>query len=321
MLFWASLMSTITIKYIDSGLKRKSLEKRSRLEFDLRSGYSFKALFTRSIYKLVSLTSWLTAGLVQKNVTFLDVGRTTLNLKFDQSVKLSVANLVVLHLSDLHLDLGGFDFEQLLRDISEQYFHFAVITGDFIDRDSDILSTKYKQLSDTIVKTQKMKVPILAVLGNHDSYKDIAIIESLNTKILVNESCVLSKNGEEFLLITGVDDTSFFACAESYQTAISSPLLKLALAHSPNISEYFAASDYDLMLCGHTHGGQLNIFGMSLFSLSTKYSSDLISGYWRREKMQGYTSRGIGCSLIPVRLNTSPEYVLVSFQQEWSDEL
>jgi len=221
----------------------------------------------------------------------------------------------ILHLSDLHLDVGGFDFGELNNEIKKECFDFAVITGDFVDTNRNCLEQKIKELSKTILNTQSTDIPILATLGNHDSVLDIPTLESTGIKVLLNQSCTIKCNDSTILVLTGIDDTSKYQNEYQFLSVKQADTFKIILSHSPNVAKYFEEAKYNLMLCGHTHGGQISICGYSIYHFSRSLPHSLIKGRWKYKNMEGFTNQGVGCSLFPIRLGTAPEYAIITLKR------
>jgi len=74
-------------------------------------------------------------------------------------------------------------------------------------------------------------------------------------------------------------------------------------------------SERDLMLAGHTHGGQICLPGGVPITLDSDLPRSLGRGAWRYGGMQGYTSVGAGCSVVAVRLNCTPEITLHTLER------
>ena len=84
----------------------------------------------------------------------------------------------------------------------------------------------------------------------------------------------------------------------------------ILLSHTPEIYRQAAHAGFDIMLSGHTHGGQICLPGGIAVTLDSVLPRRLGSGAWRHGGMTGYTSKGAGCSIIPVRFNCPPEITL-----------
>src|SRR5690606_31536466 len=81
----------------------------------------------------------------------------------------------------------------------------------------------------------------------------------------------------------------------------------ILLAHSPEIYRHAAYADFDLLLCGHTHGGQICLPGGRPIICNANSPRELCRGAWRYRDLQGYTSLGSGACMVDVRINCPPE--------------
>ena len=84
----------------------------------------------------------------------------------------------------------------------------------------------------------------------------------------------------------------------------------MLLSHTPELYRQAAHAGFDLMLCGHTHGGQICLPGGVPVLTNADCPRRYCAGRWRHHRMHGYTSRGTGVSMVDVRLNCPPEVTL-----------
>ncbi len=87
-------------------------------------------------------------------------------------------------------------------------------------------------------------------------------------------------------------------------------VISILLSHTPEIYRQAAHADFDLLLSGHTHGGQICLPGAIPITLDATLPRRMGSGPWRYRRMVGYTSVGVGSCLVAVRLNCPPEITL-----------
>jgi predicted MPP superfamily phosphohydrolase len=157
---------------------------------------------------------------------------------------------------------------------------------------------------------------VFAVLGNHDHWTDAALITDLfraeGITVLVNEGMRFEKDGAAFWL-AGVDDTMVgledlpLALAGSSETEF-----KLLLAHNPIILRRAARAGVDLVLSGHTHGGQVSL--RSDRNAAGRPRRRLLKGLARQGETQIYVTRGLGTVVLPVRFGCPPEVSLLELR-------
>jgi uncharacterized protein len=92
----------------------------------------------------------------------------------------------------------------------------------------------------------------------------------------------------------------------------------ILLSHTPEIYRQAAHAGFDLLVSGHTHGGQICLPGPIPITLDSVLPRHMGSGPWKHGDMVGYTSVGVGTSVVPVRINCPPEITLHHLQR--SDE-
>ena len=130
-------------------------------------------------------------------------------------------------------------------------------------------------------------------------------------RMLFNEQEPITRDGATIHL-AGIDDAHFYRTDDIPRaaTAIPSDAFSVLLAHTPESYREAAASGFDLMLSGHTHGGQLCLPGGVAIKLEARLPRRMGRGAWRFGELAGYTSAGAGTSLAPVRLNCPAEITL-----------
>jgi predicted MPP superfamily phosphohydrolase len=129
--------------------------------------------------------------------------------------------------------------------------------------------------------------------------------------MLLNESETIVR-GNHRIHLAGVDDAHYYGAANLEKAASRVPYgeFALLLSHTPEIYRQAAHTGFNLMLSGHTHGGQVCLPGSIPISLSSDLPRHMGAGPWRYQTMAGYTSAGVGSSIVPVRFNCPPEITL-----------
>jgi len=212
----------------------------------------------------------------------------------------------ILQLSDLHFVDEPDSLPELLKVLEDIEYDLCVLTGDYSPgfTESPGLKSKMAQLQRSI------RTETVAILGNHDSIFMVPWMEDLGIRFLLNESCQIDKSGDS-ITIVGVDDYHRFRLSnlEKALSNVHSDVIIL-LEHSPEQYRQAAYAGVDLYLAGHTHGGQICFPNGFAPKLNIECGRQVGKGSWRFKDMQGYTSRGVGASLVPVRFNCPPEVVV-----------
>ena len=228
----------------------------------------------------------------------------------------------IAHVSDLHNAEIGEDNEALLEMLRDSVPDIIAITGDLIDsRSTDI------EVALDFAEQAMRIAPCYYVSGNHEAriseYNALkeALID-IGVIVLENESLEICRGGEKILLV-GVSDPSFvtdylLGDAESViKSALcgienDKELFTLLLSHRPELFDVYSEHGIDLTLTGHAHGGQIRfpILG-GLVAPNQGLFPSYDSGLYKSGNSNMIVSRGIGNSIIPLRINNRPELIIV----------
>lgn len=223
------------------------------------------------------------------------------------------------------------DMKEYVKVVNELKSDFIMIPGDLTNSAVEEAYPFSKAFRD-------LKAPngVFASLGNHDYFANanaVAEIISNETpiRILRNESEVIMKNGKP-LCIMGVEDTRQSGSkpdsilmkyadmtidktkAKFAEMGLKfNEVPKVTLFHKPYFFDELAAKDLDLILSGHTHGGQVVLVKAGTFNFSFAGAvSKYISGLYEIGKTKMYISRGIGSVALPIRFNCPPEITKIT---------
>jgi predicted MPP superfamily phosphohydrolase len=214
----------------------------------------------------------------------------------------------ILHLSDLHAGMSQPAIESVAKIVNSIDFDICVLTGDFRARTYGPFQpclTEVAQLRSCLGEV------VYGVLGNHDSIRMVPDLERMNIRMLLNE-CEVLRRGNDIIHLAGIDDAHFYRVDNIEKAAADAPLggFSILLSHTPEIYRQAAHAGFDLLLSGHTHGGQICLPGGFPITLDSSLPRAFGSGAWRYREMAGYTSVGTGSCIVPVRFNCPPEITL-----------
>ena len=215
---------------------------------------------------------------------------------------------VILHLSDLHVDVSREAMERLTKILPEIDYDCCVLTGDYRGETFGPYDETIAGMADICALLKK---PIYGVLGNHDTIRMLPELERMGIRMLVNECEIIKRDGA-CIYLAGIDDAHFYLTDNIEQAAggIPAGAFSILLSHTPEVYEDAALVDFNLMLSGHTHGGQICLPGGIPIMLNSVLPRHMGAGAWTYRGMSGYTSVGAGSSKIAVRLNCPPEVTL-----------
>jgi hypothetical protein len=219
----------------------------------------------------------------------------------------------VVQLSDIHHSpfTSRQQIERAVATATRLQPDIIALTGDYISKER-----QYAAPCAELLGRLRARHGIYAVLGNHDHWTDAALITDLfraeGITVLVNQGMRFEKNGASFWL-AGVDDT--MVGLEDLPLALAGSReeeMKLVLAHNPIILRRAARVGVDLVLSGHTHGGQVNLRPEK--SASGRPRRRLLKGLARQGDTQIYVTRGLGTVVLPVRFGCPPEVSLLELR-------
>jgi predicted MPP superfamily phosphohydrolase len=214
----------------------------------------------------------------------------------------------ILHLSDLHADMSGPALMRVAELLGGLDYDLCVMTGDYRGRTYG----DFQPCLESIARLYAaLRGDVFAVLGNHDSIAMVPDMETLGIRVLLNE-CAVIERAPASLYLAGVDDAHFYRADNIEKAAADIPggCVSILLSHTPEIFRQAAHAGFDLMLSGHTHGGQICLPGGIPILLEADLPRAFGAGAWRYADMVGYTSVGAGSSVVPVRFNNRPEIAL-----------
>ena len=214
----------------------------------------------------------------------------------------------ILQISDLHVDMNQGAMLRLIELLPELHYDLCVLTGDYRGK-------TFGPYDATIEGMARMRAhlagPVYGVLGNHDSIRMVPALEAMGIRMLLNETEPLVR-GAQRIHLAGIDDAHYYRVDNIEKAALQIPddEFSILLSHTPEIYRQAAHADFDLLLSGHTHGGQICLPGAIPITLDATLPRRMGSGPWRYRRMVGYTSVGVGSCIVAVRLNCPPEITL-----------
>ncbi len=232
----------------------------------------------------------------------------------------------IAQVSDLHNREMGQDNEKLLQMLEEADPDMIAITGDLVDS----RNTDFETALAFAEKAMEI-APCYYVTGNHESrIAAYPLLEEELTElgVVVLKDAVQLERGGETIRLLGVDDPTFQA---DYQPEMDKQIMESALqkygyepdtftvllSHRPELFEVYAESKMDLVLTGHAHGGQFRLpFVGGVYVPNQGFFPEYDAGLFASGDTNMIVSRGIGDSIIPIRINNRPELVVIDLIHE-----
>lgn len=221
--------------------------------------------------------------------------------------------------TDLHSCRYGAGQTTLLEAIHGQKPDLVLLGGDMFDRRTDAART------EQLLKGLADRYPVYAVTGNHDLDDGDAAVQArldlygrYGVTVLSGQTAELTLHGQTVLL-GGLDDPQgsrevFDARLEQLAEEMGSAPCSLLLSHRPEYFPRYAELGFDLVLCGHAHGGQWRIPGVlnGLYAPHQGLFPEYAGGLYNRGGTSMVVSRGLAREITPVpRIFNRPELVIL----------
>lgn len=238
----------------------------------------------------------------------------------NSKIPLEFENFSILQVSDLHNKRFGKNQHKIIKEIEKSNADIIVITGDLVDRRKYNLEKAMEFIREAV-----KYAPVYYVSGNHEAWsgKYEEVKQSLLEEgviVLENESQPIVKNGNS-IQICGVKDPAFLTSGYIDGTDTSElesnlkswsedSVFKILLSHRPELFDIYKANNIDLVFSGHAHGGQFRIpFLGGLIAPNQGFFPKYSSGRYDDENTTMFVSRGLGNSIIPIRLGNRPQLI------------
>lgn len=221
-------------------------------------------------------------------------------------------SLRIVHLSDIHHSpFTSLDhIKRAIKVTNRLKPELVLLTGDYVSHDRNYIAPVAEALGEL-----RSAFGTYACLGNHDHWTDPAEVtarfEAHGIEVLINRGFRLDAGGASFWLC-GVDD--YMVGKSDLKSALHGSFpdeMKLLLAHNPVLVRQAARLGIDLVLSGHTHGGQVKLRQDENRILPKRRLS---AGLHRRKETQIYITRGIGTVVVPFRYQCPPEISVIELR-------
>lgn len=241
-----------------------------------------------------------------------------------ESLPVAADGYRICFLSDLHIgSIRSLD-DQVCRLVESVEFDVLLLGGDYFE--GPVPAFQRMRFAQRLVAAVGQRAPVLAVFGNHDTnaIADEFVQAGIRS---IEETWVdlapVNAGGSQAsgIRIHGAGLSLAGVTHLKHGPRQSPDCCNILLTHSPDFA--FVARDrgYDLYLCGHTHAGQVCLPGGRMIMRGTKMPRRICARQWQLDGMAGYTSPGIGTSILPLRVNCPPEAAVITLRASARDGL
>lgn len=292
-------------------MKKKGLKSR-KLEDDIKTKNKIKKRMIWFVSMISLIAIWVYWTNTHIEVNHVEIHNDKIPLAFNDT-KIAV-------IADLHNKDWG---NKLISKLEKEAPDFIVVVGDLID------SSKIEiPIAMDFINNAKTIADIYYVSGNHEAWSgqylglNKRLLES-GVKVLDDASLNVEKNGS-VISITGIMDPAFYpnlSASYEVESKINETfndlekklgIYRILLSHRPELFEVYVENEFDLVISGHAHGGQFRIpFIGGLIAPNQGLFPKYTEGVYESKNTSMLVSRGLGNSIIPVRINNTPQLVFI----------
>ncbi|HYR29985.1 MAG TPA: metallophosphoesterase, partial [Thermoanaerobaculia bacterium] len=209
--------------------------------------------------------------------------------------------------TDTHV--ASFMRRNLYRAVVEQAMAFdpdlVLLGGDFVTWERHI-----PLMAEVLLTDLKARDGVFAILGNHDYWanpdKVVATMSERGVRFIINRSVAI-RRGDDAISLLGIDEV--YRGTPDLDAAfanVDGRLPILGVSHHPDIIDILDERKIDLLVCGHTHGGQIRFPFFGSIVVPSRHEQRYASGFSRAGSVLMYVSRGVG-AIPPLRVLCRPE--------------
>ena len=261
----------------------------------------------RTIFKLglTAAASVIPAG------TLFAVQSTDLEISHQRTALPGIGRrLRVVAVSDLHGRSHYMDMNEMISIVNGYQPDIFILAGDIIDRSKDLgLISEFAAVKARLLKA--------AVMGNWEYQTGLGseafklAYDSAGVQLLLNSDLEVQN-----LKIFGLDDLlDGRPDFKKLNVVLSESCPSLLICHCPAGFDHIRrhSKTHVVAISGHTHGGQIAPFGNAI--ITPHGSGDYVHGWYRRGNASMYVTRGIGTSVLPIRIGARPEMLVVDLEE------
>lgn len=285
----------------------------------------------RKVHLMIPITAII--GVIVMFFIWQNNGLTTTEVNYiNAKVPDNFNGYKIVHISDLHNKKFARDQEYLLEKIRKVSPDMIVVTGDLIDRRKYDLYSAMKFIDGAVEIA-----PVYYVSGNHEAWSGeyenikgelidagVEIMDDRKIEIIKGNSSIelLGLSDPDFLTYDYIDGTNSSKLQENLKNLSDDNVFQILLSHRPELFDIYEKENIDLIFSGHAHGGQFRIpLVGGLVAPDQGFFPKYTSGEYTQNQATLIVSRGLGNSIIPIRIFNRPEIIVVTLQNEkYEDE-
>lgn len=258
--------------------------------------------------------------LVPRNILVSQLEVSTLEIPI-AGLPAALDGFTIAHVSDLHVGSATHWIPRWAPEAADAVrrakVDVVVNTGDFFWKDPPAAKARaYASLFIRADRGVDSHTVNFAILGNHDYYVPLETRRSLTDHlhdsgitVLTNEAVCLQRGSAGISLVGLTDEEDSFERGLAMLQTSARP--RIALVHVPDLVEKIPRGAADLVLAGHTHGGQFTLPFLEQHIVRYGCGSNYVEGLNTINEMPVYINRGLGYTGFPVRFRARPEVALV----------
>lgn len=225
----------------------------------------------------------------------------------------------ILQLSDIHNKVFGNQNDRLLAEVKQLNPDIIVITGDLVDRSTTSLAPVFSLMEELVAfNTHTYFVSGNHEWGNQQTNTIFVGLQELGVNILDNKAVVVEMNEQKIQLVGIADYATEHDDIDQAMQYTDETLYTILLSHAPDIAKELNDDPIDLILSGHTHGGQIRVpFIGALVAPGQGYFPKLDKGIyqWEKEKYL-YIDSGLGTTWMPIRFLNQSQITFITLTHD-----
>lgn len=225
--------------------------------------------------------------------------------------------LKIAHISDVHLPKNASNVESIVDKVKQEKPDIIVMTGDIIDESADLKTCGLDKLCRGLSKITKT----YAITGNHELWNGhvdewTSILVENNIEVIDNKVGIYTKNNKS-IAILGLKDGYEYKSEDFKDISNCKNMPIILLAHRPELFGSYSSSSNsinpNIVFSGHAHGGQFRIpiINKGIIAPNQGFFPKYTSGLYTYNNVKMIVSRGLGNSIIPIRINNRPHLPII----------